>query len=375
MDIKTINTPEKLHQAIVKFLESDYSHEDLVKMYDDARKCVIGFQGTYPALPPLPSHKDNPLDGLQNVMDWCIKSSKAVDDIVFNLDRQTISAGISQFKKLRDFAGRLPSLVNIKLREQAQKEARAKVEKEYKNLNEKASRLNEKASRLKIEQRTMPLDRQEEVFYELTKDFGELQLEEQEILRRETKEAVQIYLSKDPTFEDRLSQRDKEIPEVTEKINKLAGSNTPTGKLLDIYCKLKDIPLQQQYNEIGYAYPYKDLTDVICGGCNRLYTSVDNVIKTFEEIQAKAGQQDKLQSQPVQGTEASGGKANDMKNQEWSKPMSKTEMMKLLEIDDCKKFNKWADQYGIKKLGQKTFQIRLDNMDQRSRQKLDPQKI
>ena len=72
---------------------------------------------------------------------------------------------------------------------------------------------------------------------------------------------------------------------------------------------------------------------------------------------------------------ATGGTAGDIASQEWSKPMSKAEMMQALGIDDIKKFNKWAAQYGIKKLGQKTFQIRLDNMDKRSRQKLDPDKI
>ena len=276
MNIQTMNTPEKLHQAIVKLLESSYSHENLVETYNDARKCAIGFRGIYSALPALPVYKDNPLDGLQDVMDWCIKSSEVVDDIVSDLERQTIIAVISQLKKLKDFPSRVLSVVNSKLREQAQKEARAKVEKEYKNLNDKVSRL---------ELEKMPL-------IDKIKVIGELQLEEQEILRRETKEIVQIYLSKDSTFKDRLSQLNSEINEILETLDKLIGSNTPTGKLLDIYCKLKDIPLQQQFDNVGYAYcPIDDLTDVICNGCNRLYTSVDSIIKTFEEIQTKAEQQ------------------------------------------------------------------------------------
>jgi len=285
MDIKTINTPEQLHQVIVKFLESDYSHEDLVKTYNDARKCIIRFRGDYSALPVLPSFKDNALDGLQEVMEWCIKSSEVVNDIVFNLERETITKIIRQFKKLRDFANRILSLINGKLREQAQKEARAKVEKEYKNLNEKASSL-------KIE--AMPLVRQAQV-------IGGLQLKEQEILRRETEETVQIYLSKDPTFKNKLSHlHDEEINEVFETLNKLAGSETPTGKLFDIYCKLKDIPFQRQFDDVGYAYFLNDLTDVICSGCSRLYTSVDNVIKTFEEIQTKAQQEAELDKKPAE---------------------------------------------------------------------------
>lgn len=275
MDTQTINTPEKLHQSIVKFLESNYSHEDLVETYNDARKCAIGFRGIYSTLPPLPVCKDNPLDGLQDVMDWCIKSSEVVDDIVFNLERQTIITTISQLKKLRDFPRRILSLVNSKLKEQAQKEVRAKVEKEYKNLNEKA---------LRLKNEEMPLVRQIEV-------GGELQREAHELLRRETEDIVQNYLSKDTTFKDKLSHlRDEEINEVFETLNKLVGSDTPTGRLLDIYCKLKDISLQRQFDDVGYSYFLDDFTDMICCGCNRLYTSIDTVIKTFEEIQTKAEQ-------------------------------------------------------------------------------------
>jgi hypothetical protein len=284
MDTQTINTPEKLHQDIVKFLESNYSHEDLVGTYNDARKCVIRFRGDYSAMPALPACKDNPLDGLQDVMDWCIKSSEIVDNIVFNLERQTIIATISQLKKLRDFPSRVLSIVNSKLKEQAQKEARAKVEKEYKNLNEKELRLKSEKSPLDV--------------------MAELYLEEQKILRRETEDAVQIYLSKDLTFKDKLSHlHDEEINEVFETLNKLVGSDTPTGKLIDIYCKLKDIPLQRQFNDVGYAYSLNDLTDVIYSGCNRLYTSVDNVIKTFEEIQTKAEQKADLAKLKPEGTD------------------------------------------------------------------------
>jgi len=285
MDIKKINTPEKLHQAIVKFLESDYSHEDLIKTYNDACKCVLCFRGIYPELSDLPLSKEQPLDGLQDVMNWCIKSFKIVDDIVFNLERQTISATISQFKKLRDFTSRVLSLVNSKLKEQAQKGARAKIEREYKNLNERALRLQKEYENRNVKGVG---GRIEKSWLEVR---AELYPEEQRMLGREIADAVQIYLSKDPTFKDKLSQlHDKEINEVFETLNKLVGSDTPTGKLLDIYCKLKDIPLQQQFDDVGYAYFLNDLTDVIYSGCNRLYTSVDNVIKTFEEIQTKAEQ-------------------------------------------------------------------------------------
>jgi hypothetical protein len=278
MDIKTINTPEKLHQAISKFLQSDYSHENLVETYNDALKCVARFRVDYLALPTLP-RKDDHLYGLQDVMDWCNKSSKIVDDIISNLGRQTISKVISQLKILRDSVSRVPALVDNKLREQAQNEAWAKVENEYKNLNERASRLN-------VEE--MPLTRRVNV-------FCELQQEQDKLTRRMTEDIVQIYLSKDPTFKDKLSQlHDEKINKAWVEFNKLIGSDTPTGKLFDTYCKLKDIPLQQQYDTVFYAYSLNDYTDMICDGCKRLYTSIDALIKTFEEIQTKAEQKPDL---------------------------------------------------------------------------------
>ncbi|GAH53188.1 unnamed protein product, partial [marine sediment metagenome] len=236
MNTLKVNTPEELHQAIGEFLQSNYSRQDLVKMYDDTRKCATSFRGVYLALPVLSARKSDPLDGLQYIMDWSKEASKVVDDIASNLEQQTISEVTSQLKKIRSFADSVLSLVDTKLKEQAQKKARAKVEKEYKNVSDKVSRL-------KLEK--MLLIDQENI-------LGELQLEELEILRRETKEIVQIYLSKDPTFKDRLSQLNNEINEMLETLNKLVGSNTPTGKLLDIYCKLKDIPLQQQFDDVGY---------------------------------------------------------------------------------------------------------------------------
>ena len=319
MDIKTTNTPEKLSQAIGTFLQSDYSHENLVTMYNDTRKGAIGFRGVYSALPALPAYRDNPLDGLQDIMDWCNESSKVVDDIVSHLEQQIISETINQLKKLRGFADRVISLVDNSLKEQAQKEARAKVEKEYKNLNEEASKAQK-----------MPLLEQIEI-------IGKLEIENLMILRRETEDVVQIYLSKNPTFKDRLSQSDREINEVLETLNKLVGSNTPTGKLLDIYCKLKDIPLQRQFDDVGYAYsPIDDLTDIICSGCNRLYTSVDNVIKTFEEIQTKAKQKADRTIKPVSGNKAGENKEWEARNGKPQTQKNTHQINRFLEINFIK---------------------------------------
>ncbi len=57
---------------------------------------------------------------------------------------------------------------------------------------------------------------------------------------------------------------------------------------------------------------------------------------------------------------------------EWSKPMTKAEMMRKLRIDGLKPFNRFATEYGIKQVGgsRQLWTIRLDNMSQNHRQKL-----
>ncbi|MEE9371215.1 MAG: hypothetical protein V3W45_07080 [Sedimentisphaerales bacterium] len=54
-----------------------------------------------------------------------------------------------------------------------------------------------------------------------------------------------------------------------------------------------------------------------------------------------------------------------------SKPMPKSRMMSALNIDSYETFNSFADRYGIEKINRKTYQIRLDKMDARTREKLE----
>lgn len=54
MNTLKVNTPEELHQAISKFLQSDYSRENLIVVYEYARKCANRFRVTYSALPKVP---------------------------------------------------------------------------------------------------------------------------------------------------------------------------------------------------------------------------------------------------------------------------------------------------------------------------------
>lgn len=56
---------------------------------------------------------------------------------------------------------------------------------------------------------------------------------------------------------------------------------------------------------------------------------------------------------------------------DYSKPMSKTDMMKALGIDSLTKFNGFAKQHGIKKITRKIWQLRLDDLSSREREKIE----
>ena len=57
---------------------------------------------------------------------------------------------------------------------------------------------------------------------------------------------------------------------------------------------------------------------------------------------------------------------------EWSKPASKSKMMKAIGISSYKKFNAFAHMHGIKQAGnRKLWQIRVDLMDKTTRSKLE----
>lgn len=63
--------------------------------------------------------------------------------------------------------------------------------------------------------------------------------------------------------------------------------------------------------------------------------------------------------------------ANRLKG-EWSNPMSKAKMMKKLNIDDYRTFDKFAKLHGIKEAGSRElYQICLDKMDDLTRAKFE----
>ena len=62
--------------------------------------------------------------------------------------------------------------------------------------------------------------------------------------------------------------------------------------------------------------------------------------------------------------------ASRKNDSEWSKPMSKSKMMSALGIDSYETFNAFANRHGIREINRKTFQICLDKMSNKEKDKL-----
>jgi hypothetical protein len=71
------------------------------------------------------------------------------------------------------------------------------------------------------------------------------------------------------------------------------------------------------------------------------------------------------------GKAETGNLINTSQNSDYSKPMPKIDMMKALKIDGFSKFNSFAKRHGIKKINRKLWQLRLNDLSSREREKLE----
>jgi len=109
--------------------------------------------------------------------------------------------------------------------------------------------------------------------------------------------------------------------------------------------------------------------------CNELHGEVKTAIPDFPS--AEYGDKDKLFiiklvcafadlliKEPTKVTPPEG---------EWSKPMQKADMMRVLRIDSYRQFNAWATQHSIEKVGnnRQLWKICFDKMDKLERSKLE----
>lgn len=269
MEIVSANIPKTLLEAIGLFLQRDYSHEEITHAYSEARKQAHRIHVKFSGLLGIPANVIDPLDGLQSIRTWCIEARTTVDEIATRMDQGTLIEVITQFGQLKDWATEIHSLVNNEQREKIINEINAELEK-------KCTLLKEQKSKLAAKNKS-PLLIQSEIAYEI----------ELEALHKK-REAVSIYLSHDPDFQNRLSGLDEEIFKVIERINNLIGDNTPLGKSLDLYCQLNDISLQLYLNDVSYSF--QNLQDIIFDHCSQIYEAIDNAAGVFRDIQSKIEQ-------------------------------------------------------------------------------------
>ena len=98
-EIEQSKTPEELYSAIEKYSaeSKDFNRESA---YREARNALIRFRKVYSKLPSLPDLQENPIAGLQEVMDWCIRAIDIVDHLVDEMNRDVIDGFIHKLNKL-----------------------------------------------------------------------------------------------------------------------------------------------------------------------------------------------------------------------------------------------------------------------------------
>lgn len=108
-------------------------------------------------------------------------------------------------------------------------------------------------------------------------------------------------------------------------------------------------------------------------GLNGLLLWAIKCIRAIKRPPTNSAQADEEpESDPAASTKTQTGEKRES-DVEWSKEMSKSVMMTKLSIDGYWKFNKFAENHGIQKVGdnRQLFQIRIDKMNSKDREKLE----
>jgi hypothetical protein len=110
--------------------------------------------------------------------------------------------------------------------------------------------------------------------------------------------------------------------------------------------------------------------------CRNILDCLRDIIKWVDSIRksgllskdpAGGETQDKGQTLPAADKNSEQLRVNTQNCIELSKPMPKSQMMRVLKIDGQDKFNSWAKEHGLKRINRKTFQICLDNMSEKEK--------
>lgn len=253
MSFVNCKTPELLYQRIEQTLKYKYqvASEQQIdipeKTYHEAQTCALGFRKIYKDLPVLPASHPRPLVGLQELMAWCIEADGKIDEMAIQLDLRVINRAIKLLKKLRKLARKLPH-INKDLWNQAEQKARECPDFES-NLLAMTKKQDSKLPAHKVLEKI-----HDEVCLEIEKKYF-------------CKIAEELYRDVDTTYAKKLHQLDDQIGNLIEKIN-WQLNKPPFGDLLDAYCKLNAIPLDNVFAKIGRAYSLDAMVDLILFGPN-----------------------------------------------------------------------------------------------------------
>jgi hypothetical protein len=381
MDIQTITTPEKLYQAVVDFLDSNYSEGHLVKTYDDACKCIIRFRGVYLELPAF-YKKDKPFDGLQDTMDWCTKASGVVDNIVDDLDRNVIEGFIRNLNKLKGLPASGFHKINKNIWEKA-KERAQKILKKYKDSKKRPrgldtfsycstrTRLSYAASIISnladvADRKAGRPNRWSHILTHNSIHKVPLikQMEEAYTEMYFYRSVEKIYRLMDSDYTNALAKLEDRIFIVFEEWNKLNATNT--GNLLDKYDKLKGLNLQDRVERLAHAYSIDSIVDTVLFGLNAnsffggetREILVDGIIETLHNISRKIREKYQMKQAEKKMSEADLASIKQKSGRNKKRRKYTVEQLRRVQatfdhrhdggMDVKRSWNEAADAFGIK---------------------------
>jgi hypothetical protein len=327
-EIEQSRTPESLYSAIEKYSAAP-ENSSLETAYREAQNALIRFRKLYSKLPAKPNHQENPSAGLQEVMDWCVRSIDIIDHMVDDMDRKVIDGFISKLNKLKG----LPASGFPKIHKDVWKKAEDRAQRicdKYQTgkkrprgldtfnycskrtiflytasivsslvdvADRKAGRPNRWSHLLAHNSiTTNPLSKQIEDAYTKMGFYRAVE---------------KIYRLMDSDYTAALAKIEERISVVFEEWNKL--NDTTTGDMLNKYDELKGIKLQDRVVRLKSAYSIDSIVDTALFGLNAnsvfggetRETLVDGLIETLHSISRKIKEKS-LTKQSKKGEEAEG---------------------------------------------------------------------
>jgi hypothetical protein len=309
-EIRQIKTPEALYSAIEKYL-AEPEGLSCESVYREAQNSLIRFRRIYSKLPDRPSPKEDPVVGLQDVMDWCIRADEVINNMVDEMEKSVIEKFICKLNELKELPTSGFPQVNTDILEKAKDRAQRIVDKYQvgKKLSKRLS-INTYCLRMtKFSEIEIIISRLVEVARERAKgpdmqvksvggqlvSASPLNIEmERALTEMKFARAVEkIYRIMDPNYKSALTKLDENISSVLEKLKELNA--TDTGDLLGKYDELKGLNLQDRIFRMENRYSIDSIVETALFGPDQdlFYrgetreTLAEGLIKTLRDISRK----------------------------------------------------------------------------------------